>query len=327
MDLDTLNTPAGRLVGVFLTACPPLNGGIQPFTEGSAVRQMRDAIETCTGRSDLIARHRMIEAIDYFHRADEAWTQSHLIAPLQRTDAASLPLWRALARRTRFDNIGEMMAERAVDFRLGRETRSSLVFSLVIETLHAFKDNRRPKVENSKILQMLRNLDDEVRSHAANAIQRFVHDLSTRQKAKDKVLDPAQLFRSAAAPFLQQVWPQERSLASPSVSSAFADLPVTSGEAFAEAVSVIERFLMPFDCWSRVNYGLYGEENGVKKIAFIDTQPKAKAFLHLLDLTVGNSERSVVPNDLTVALDQIKSVDDSLVDLPAFRRLSVCARR
>ena len=102
MDLDTLNTPAGRLVGVFLTACPPLNGGLPPFTEGSAVRQMRDAIETCTGRSDLIAKHRMIEGIDYFVRADAAWAQSHLIAPLQRTDATSLPLWRALARRTRF---------------------------------------------------------------------------------------------------------------------------------------------------------------------------------------------------------------------------------
>lgn len=223
--------------------------------------------------------------------------------------------------------IGEMMTERAVDFRLGRETRRSLVFSLVIETLHAFKDNRQPKVENSKILQMLRNLDDELRGYAANAIQQFVRDLSTRQEVEDKVFDPAQLFRSAAAPFLKQVWPLERSLASPSVSSAFVDLPVTSGEAFADAVSVIERFLMPFDCWSMVNYGLYGEENGVKKIAFIDTQPKAKAFLHLLDLTVGNSERSVVPNDLASALDQIKLIDGSLTELPAFRRLSASARR
>ena len=31
MDLDTLNTPAGKLVGVFLAACPQLQGNDRPF--------------------------------------------------------------------------------------------------------------------------------------------------------------------------------------------------------------------------------------------------------------------------------------------------------
>jgi hypothetical protein len=331
MDLDTLNTAAGRLVGVFLTACPSLTDVPKPFSNGSAVKQLRDAISNCSGRSDLVARHRMIEAVDYFLRADSAWTHSHLISPLKRNDEASLPLWRALARRTRFGKIlevaGEMMAERAVDVRLGRETRRSLVFSLVIQSLHAFNDNKSPKVKNEIVLQMLRNLDDEVRSHAANSIQQFVRDLSTKQKPGDKVKSPAQLFKSAVVPFLQQVWPQERSLTTPGISKAFADLPVTTGDAFPEAVAAIERFLVPFDCWSMVEYGLYGEAEGEKKLRFIDNAPKAKAFLRLLDLTIGSSERSVVPTDLPDALDQIRSVDSALAKVPTFRRLSTSARR
>jgi hypothetical protein len=330
-DSHTFSTPAGKLVGIFLSACPPLALGQMPFAKDSSAKKMRDAIENCSGKSNLIAKYRMIEAIDYFLQADSAWTQHHLVTPLKQDDKASLPLWRALAKRRRFNKVlevaGELMAERAVDHRLGRETRSSLVFSLVIQSLHAFNDNKQPKVKNETILQMLRNLDDEVRSYAANSIQQFVRDHSTKQKPTDKVKSPTQLFRSAVAPFLQQVWPQERSLTTPSVSKAFADLPVTTGDAFAEAVAAIERFLVPFDCWSMVEYGLYGEDGGEKKLRFIDSVPKASAFLRLLDLTIGESERSVVPTDLPDALDQIRSVDSALAKTSSFRRLSTSARR
>lgn len=44
MDLDTLNTPAGKLVGVFLAACPSLEKVPDPFVVGTAARQMRDAL-------------------------------------------------------------------------------------------------------------------------------------------------------------------------------------------------------------------------------------------------------------------------------------------
>jgi hypothetical protein len=190
-------------------------------------------------------------------------------------------------------------------------------------------------VPNSRIQQTLRTLDDEVRASAANAIQQFVRELSAHApdegqpeaKKQQNAASAAALFRSAAAPFLRDVWPQERSLATPGVSGAFADLPATSGDAFAEAVDVIARFLVPFECWSMINYGLYGEEGGAKKLAVINDEPKAKALLRLLDLTVGTSEGAVIPHDLTDALDQIRSVAPSLADAPAFRRLSTAARR
>lgn len=339
MDLDTLNTPAGKLVGVFLAACPTLTPDSQAFAVGSVERQMRDVVIASTGRSGLIARHRLIEALAYFLRADPDWTQEYLIAPLLNDDGASLALWRAIARRTHFTDvlkiIGGAMAERATDRRLGRETRQRLVFSLVIESLHAFRQGRDPVVPNSRVQQMLRTLDDEVRASAANAIQQFVRELSAQGadneqaggKKQQNAASAAVLFRSAAVPFLRDVWPQERSLATPGVSGALADLPATSGDAFAEAVDAIARFLVPFECWSMLDYGLYGEEGGAKKLAVINDEPKAMALLRLLDLTVGTSEGAVIPHDLADALDQIRSVAPSLADAPAFRRLSTAARR
>mgnify|MGYP001270275231 CR=1 FL=1 len=339
MDLDTLNTPAGKLVGVFLAACPTLTPGSQAFAVGSVERQMRDIVIASTGRSGLIARHRLIEALPYFLRADPEWTQEHLIAPLLKDDGASLALWRAIARRTHFTDvlkiIGGAMAERATDRRLGRETRRRLVFSIVIESLHAFREGRDSAVPNPRVQQMLRTLDDEVRASAADAVQQFVRELSAKATGQEQsegenpedAVSAAGLFRSAAAPFLREVWPQERSLATPGVSGALADLPASSEEAFAEAVDTIARFLVPFECWSMLDYGLHGEEGDVKKLAIINDEQKARALLRLLDLTVGTSEGAVVPYDLTDALDQIISVAPSLADAPAFRRLSTAARR
>jgi hypothetical protein len=339
MDLDTLNTPAGKLVGVFLAACPRLVPGKAAFTAGSMEKTMRDTVIATDGRSGLIAKHRMIEGLPYFLSADRDWTQEHLITPLFSDDGAALALWRAVARQTHFTEvlkiIGSSMAERANDRRLGRETRRRLVFSLVVEALHAFREGRPPAVPNPRIQQMLRTLDDEVRASAANAIQQFVREMSAQtsgKKAKngeepEEPATAASLFRSAAAPFLLEVWPQERSLATPGVSRALADLPATSGEAFAEAVDTIARFLVPFECWSMVEYGLYGDAHEGKKLAVINDEAKAEALLKLLDLTIGSSEGAVIPYDLTDALDQVSRVAPALVGTEIFRRLATAARR
>jgi hypothetical protein len=328
---DALNTPVGKLVGVFFAAWRVHGGAHNPFEAGTVPRRMRDTIIEATGRSGLIARHRLIENLPYLLRTDHPWTAEHLITPLLQDDGASLSLWRAVGRRTHFTEvlriIGDEMARRATDARLGRETRRSLVFSLVVESLHAFRETREPVVSNARIQQMLRTLDDEVRASAADAVKRFVRDLSSRATEDGEASSAAELFRAAAKPFLEQVWPQERSLATPGVSGAFAAVPATSGEAFVAAVDTIERFLVPFDCWSMIDYGLYGEIGEEPKLSRINSEIKAKAFLRLLDSTVGRSEGAVVPYDITDALDQIRSVWTRAAENPSYRRLSAAARR
>jgi hypothetical protein len=331
MDLDTLNTPSGKLVGTFVETCPPVRAGSRPFENDLSLLAMRTAVINAQGRTAVIARHRLIEHLPYFLMADPVWTREYLIAPLMLENAEALALWRAIARQTQFYDvlkiIGDQMAERAVRRELGRETRQSLVFSLVIESLWALQENREPAVPYARVQQTIRSLDDEVRAYGADAIHRFVANTPASPQGKAFGLTPESVFRSATSPFLAQVWPQERSLATPGVSRALAKLPAIARGAFAEAVGAIDRFLVPFDCWSMLDYGLYGDEDGEPKLAGIDNEEKAVALLQLLDRTVGTSEAAVVPYDLAAALDRVEAVSARLVDSPIFRRLAAAARR
>lgn len=318
-DLDTLNTPAGKLVGVFLRFCPNLKLHPHPF-RAPTLKKMRSAIITAGGRAELIGRHRLIEDLSYFQRADPAWTKTNLIGPLLASDARALVLWRAFARRPHsrkvFAILGHEMIRRALDSKLGRRTRESLAFTLIVQILYGYLDGRRSKVPRADVQQMLRSLDDEVRSNAANTVSRFLKDLAPKYPQEV-------LFQRCAKPFLEDVWPQERSLARPGVARAFAQVPAFSGTAFADAVSAVERFLVPFDCWSLSSYGFYGD----KALSTINNREKAEALLRLLEVTIGSSESSVVPTDLGDALQQVTRVAPKLVKSQKFRRLATLARR
>ena len=122
------------------------------------------------------------------------------------------------------------------------------------------------------------------------------------------------------------IWPQERSLTTPGVAKSFSDLPATSGEAFSEAVGVIERFLVPFDCWSLLDYGLYGDGEDGPRLNMINTPEKARALLQLLHQTVGTADGAVVPHDIGAALNRIREIDEGLSAAPTFRRLAAVAR-
>ena len=329
-DLDTLNTPAGKLVGAFLVCVPKWTEGSRPF-ELPNLQQMRQDVLGAQGRSGLIALHRMIEALPWFLTADQDWAQTYLVGPLHEKSGRALTLWRAAARRTHFTavlrEIGSEMASRAIDPGLGRRSRQSLAFSLVIESLHAFREGRASAIPNTTIQQMLRSVEDEVRAHAANAVQRFVKDLSSHGANPGQTETAETLFRQAAKPFLSEVWPPERSLGTPGVARSFADLPAVCGDEFAHAVDAVERFLVPFECWSMLDFGLYGEDDGRPKLQRINSKHKAEAFLRLLDGCISSAENAVIPSDLGDALEQIRSAAPRLVEQPSFRRLATLASR
>lgn len=138
-------------------------------------------------------------------------------------------------------------------------------------------------------------------------MQGFVGD-SSSDREHGPPPTPEDLFRKAAAPVLEDVWPLERSLLTSGVSRSFAGLPAASAEAFADAVAAVERFLMPFDCWSMLDYGFYEDGGSRPKLSNIDTQEKAEAFIGLLDSTVGNTPGTVVPHDLSDVLEHVRRV-------------------
>lgn len=329
-DLDTLNVPVGRLIDVFLTLCPDIRENNNPFKQNEPLSVMRNQIISAQGKAGLIGRHRLVEELPYFLSADEQWARENLIAPLGSDDDRALALWRAIARRTQFTMvlqiIGDQVATRAVDRRLGRDRRGMLASSLVIEALHAFREERPPAVPNPKVQQTLRAIDDEVRAAAARTVVRYLSEM-TNAGPENKRQSAETIFRVAIAPFLAQVWPQEHSLATRGVSAAFAGIPAAAGQAFAEATSAIEQFLVPFDCWSMLDFDLWGGPDDAPRLGLIDTPAKASALLRLLDLTISTNEGAIVPVDLSNALEQVQKLSQELIHTPSFRRLATVARR
>lgn len=254
-----------------------------------------------------------------------AGAEAHLLAPLRSEEDDALVLWHAIARRTQFppslDALAEQMIRRVMDQRLSRSTRQSLLFSLVVECLHALRSHRRPAASNAQVEQLLRSVEDEVRAHGADVVQQFLRDIgSEKGQSRERV------FNAAVSPFLHSVWPQERSLATPGVARAFADLPAAAGNAFVSAVDAVSRFLVPFDAWSSIEYGLYGDTVEGPKLDIISTEDRALALLRLLDATIGTAEDSVRPHDLSAMLSHIRHKAPKGAQTVAFRRLATAAR-
>lgn len=325
LDLDTLNTPAGKLVGLFLDYCPNLNQSESAFNEESLEFLIRNTMIGAEGRSGLIARFRLVEALPYFMRADRPWTETYLIAPLKGDGVEALTLWRAVSHRQRFADslkvIGEELCEKIVSRRLDRESRRRLVESLVIDCMFSMLRERKPSVNIQKVQQALRLTDDETRAAAARWVPMFVDSSTRADKASDLVETSEERFDRAAKPFLSEVWPQERSLSTPSVSSAFAGLPAVSGDRFVEGVRVVEPFLVPFKAWSLIDYNLYTPRDEDSPFKVINTPEKAGALIDLFNATIGTAEDAIVPYQLSNALDIILQVAPKLATSPKFKRL------
>ena len=330
-DVDTLNDPAGRLVEVFIRLCPAVSPHAPTFPPGGTLYGMRERVTSATGKAGLIALHWLVEQLPYFLAADNAWAREHLINALRATDDQALALWRAVARRTQFRGvlaiIGDEVAARVLDRRLGRERRDILLSSLIIEALNALLDGRPSEVALEQIQQTIREVDDEIRSRSAQMLQQFLVDAATRTR-RGQVLSAEVGFAESIRPFLRRVWPPERSLVTQGVSAAFADIPTSAGELFAEAVAEIEPFLVPFECWSMHAYGFGGDTaEGLPQLDRVDSPAKANALLRVLDLTVGTSGVAVVPMDLGQALEHISRLVPSATTTSAYRRLAALARR
>ena len=332
-EIGVFHLPAGKLLRVFLKLIRVTNEIHDSIDDGGIFAQMRDCAITAPGHSGLIAHYLLTQELPEFLRIDPVWARRWLIEPLLIDDKKSVLLWHAVALSwidsERLKIIGDEAAKRVFDFRLGKKARENLVSCLVHEGLTALKDRREPAVPQARISQILRAADDEIREHAASDIW-FFQDYEYKVGQESNAARTS--FLSAVKPFLERVWPQERSLATADVSHQFSCLPAVSGGAFTEAVDEIERFLIPFDCSSMLSYGFHegdmSEQLGMPKLSeAVNDAPKARALLRLLDLTIGDTQNATIPEDLSVALDRIESEAPSSTSDRAFRRLAAAARR
>jgi hypothetical protein len=319
-----LNTAAGVMMTTFLRMCPNLKDVPHPFA-GDPLRRMREAAVRVAGPARLQVLHRFLSSLEYMRRADEEWTDRNLLDPLNKADAADVEIWDAVSRNPvlRYDTmrrIGKRMADVAHSDALPADARARLGERVVYRVLLDKNDSKEPSVPDEIVQQMLRLGTDRLRAASGRIIGVFV-------ESEDRKSSPEERFRNVVKPFLESVWPKERTLASRSLSNALAELPAKSGAAFAEAVDAIERFLTPFDCWSLHDYGLYGHDVDGKKLREVNDTKEAAALLKLLDTTIGSEERAIHPLDLDRALVAIREADPKLVRDTRYARLSALVRR
>ncbi len=219
------------------------------------------------------------------------------------------------------------MLQRATDVSLRRDARASLAHSIVVEALNTYFENRESVLQRADVQQMIRALDEEVRAQVAHIPRDFINVLSSKSEGQLAPPSKELLFDSVVRPFIREVWPQERSLASPGSSEAFAKLPAMCGDRFAEATDLVLRFIVPFDCWSMFDFGLYSEDDEGPHLAQIDTLEKAEALLKLLSHSIGTLDNAVVPHELADALEEVRAAAPQLSSSQHFRRLETLTRQ
>lgn len=323
--------PIEELVHLFLKVCPNLNEDPRPFDD-PVLKEMRTKVISAPGPSGSIAKQQLIKSLGYFHRADQDWTTEHLVKPLRSDDAGGRTLWCGI-RPGRLGNdvlkiIGADMVDRTKDPRLDREARCTLASIVLVDFLHSLREGREPAVDRALVQQMIRSVAKEVRESCAETVTRFVRELSKPNEENPCPPSAEDLFLSAAKPFLEQVWPQELSLRTKGISSNLAKLPAAAGGEFVQAVATVERYLVPFDCWSMLDYWLFSSDGDDEpSLSMIESEEKAKALLRLLHLTIGTTEDAVIPLRLGEALEQAQKVAPSLATTREYRRLDAAARR
>lgn len=326
---EMVNTPAGDLGRIAWHFARHL-GQEQRLSEDPGFRRILSAISKAPGRAKPLGLAHLICRVSWFLHVDQPWAEQHLVPVLKEGSEEATLLWDALCRLGLAWGVPKILAAKAMEIaerteqpRLSTWSRQQVVSSLVLDALWSFlQHEREPVVETVQLQQFIRRLDGEMRRVCALELWRY---LRNRNEESPR---PEELFRKGVAPFLAQVWPQERDLVSRGVGHFIARIPAASRGEFVAAVAAVERFLVRGSVTSHIEYGLHGEEDGKPLLeTIIDTEEKAAALLRLLHLTVGYGEDAVTPMGLDELMARIRKVAPPLVQRPEFARLMTLVQR
>ena len=322
------NTPAGVLARDVGQLAPELCEE-ERLSQDAEFGEILAAIVEAPGRAGLVALAWLVCDVGWYLQVDQPWAERYLVQALKDRSESAITLWDALCRLGLRGAVPAVLVGDAMelvewtdDSKLSAWSRQRLLSKFVWDALRAFFHGREPVVEALQLRQLLSRLDGEMRSWCAMELWRCLVNRGDDSPSPDDV------FSKAVAPFLEQVWPQERNLVSKGVSRSMAGIPAASRGEFVAAVEAVERFLVPGSATSRHDYGLYGEEDDKQVLEIIvDSPEKAEALLRLLDLTITSEEGVMTPLGLDELLARIREVAPELVERPEFARLTTMAQR
>lgn len=318
------SSPVGQLMTALVHALPPRADPV--IFAAAPWNEVLGELAAVDGEARRQMRYRLLGLSGYFHHADPAWAAANLFVPLRDAKGEDIALWGGFAeagipRPEVFDILGASLVDAVGDAAVDESDRRALADMAVWSDIHARVSGADVvPLSAASVQQMLRVGGPEVRAAAASSMEDF---LSGRLQGKVDVDRAFEIFRSTFA----AVWPKERTLNAALVSKELAGLPATAPGRYAEAAEIVMPYLVPFDCWSLHDYGVYEGPFGEKVIGKVESKDDAKAFLAVLDATVGESDQAVIPRGLDRALTYVAHKDARLENDRRFQRLLTLSRR
>lgn len=317
-------SPIGNLVSALFQALPrKANPPIFAVAPWKGVLEMLGRTE---GEARLQMQYRLLEFVGRFYHAAPDWAKHNLILPLRDAKGDAVELWGGFSSTRNpqaqvFDILRPAMVEAAGNVAIPERTREELAALAVWSNLNS----KVPKFSvaafgNEATQQLLRVGSDAVRQSAARSLRDFLE-----YRAGNNVTPEAAFFIFRDA--FSAIWPKEKTLNSSQVSDVFASIPAAAVGHFAEAADIVLPHLVPFDCWSLHDYGVYDRPSGDKSITNVESAADAKAFMAILDATIGEQDGAVIPRGLDKALTHILSKDKALERDRKFQRLLTLSRR
>lgn len=327
-DLDVYGSSISDLVSIFFeiySLAEKKSPGT--FRTDLVIQSMRDSLIVVSGRPGLMIKHRFIEHVSYFYSKDPDWTRINLLTLLTAETSETAALWRAISHNRLtpevIEIIGGTIASKVCDQSLSKSSRLNLAWSLVVEIVNSCFDRRPPKISQIDVQQMLRMSDDEVRAHAIKIVEKFINEVSARNETYTKY----EIYQLVGKQFFKDIWPQEISLVTQSISKSLASLPIAIPGHLNEVVGDIERFLKPFSAWSMQDYGAGYLGIDQNDIEFIKTGDDVIGFTKLLSLTIDDQDGSVIPYDLSIVLAHMSGIYPKIKKDTDYVRLLRIARR
>jgi hypothetical protein len=298
LTMAALNEPLGHLLSFVLHRCHPIGDGDRSLPD-----HLLSRLKHLQGRASEIWANRMVVAMNYFSLVDETWLQDIVIGPMMQIGAKSDRLWEAFAKYSQIPSgklwgaLQTALLKRLYSTNLTPDSKRRLSEMCVIVWVWSCRGEHYA-LKSASLRSALALANDDVRAAAA---WQFASVLSERSDQQDD--PPVQdRWKEIGHRFFEEVWPLEPTLQSSASANDFARIPASIGsQYFAEAVSVIAPFLVPFKVWSvETEFDLKVNEHETKDIVRLHPDE----LLTLLSLCMSD-EQGYRVYDLGRLLDQV----------------------
>jgi hypothetical protein len=300
LTMAALNEPLGHLISFVLRRCQPIRDRKNPIVPNDLLARLNQL----HGRAKELWANRMAVSMNYFFLVDQISLKEIVIDQMLQPSEESDRLWEAFARYGQvpssvlWDDLQAAILPRLYSLQLTPDSKRRLAEMCVITWVWSCRGHSYT-IKASHLRSALSLTNDDVRAAAA---WQFSSIFRQRDDASPDKPSAIELWEKLGRRFFAEVWPLEPALQSPSSANDFAKIPASVAPTrFADAVSVVAPFIVPFKVWSlRTEFDLNLADERTQAII----QLFSEDLLTLLSLSISDTQGHGV-FDLREVLTQI----------------------